>query len=287
MFYLVDSEKAKKEISSDCDYNSHLTKHYVEGVLSFEGSIEEGLKESVIEDSINNYKLITKHISEGIYAVNKDENVLNILSKYIDKIGVIVTNGEDNIGLPYTLGENIIVPCGYHHPPGPLGYVNPHLLVHEAWHIISRNNENLRDAAYNSLGFEKVEGLSVVEELSKIGYGEEEYFINPDAINNNYLYKLDNGEYILPFLGRNMSSSCLLFDKNKNVKELKDLREFPEYVKDFKIGYNSSVEEICAELFRAGVLNIESIKFGVKKSDNFYKAIDFSKSVNKNIFKLK
>lgn len=274
MFYLMGYEEATDVITQDEYYNKHVTKFYLNNIIETNFGIKECLRSSVVSLEDLSEKVKNNFIV-GIENSN-NESIKNKLEKYIDKVGVIITDGTDNIGLPYTLGNNIIIPQRYHHPPGLLGYVNPHLMVHEAWHIISRNNEKIRDAAYSSLGFEKVDNLDIVENLKKLNLGEDEYFINPDSIRNNYIYYVGSGEYICPFLGKGMSSVCLVFDNKKEIKRLDSLSNFKMYQEEFNIGYNSSIEEVCAELFRAGVLGDKDLFLGVKNANKFYEAINLS-----------
>lgn len=290
-FKILSTKEAKDYIISDKQYLNHCTEHYKKEIGVQNGwSLEKHLQFNVLGKEEAHLKIMKNLVKES----EQNENLQKTLSLFFSKdeeVNIIFTTGQDNIGLPYTLNKAILIPSAYHFPPSPLGFVNPELLVHECWHIISRTNPELRDKAYKSLGFEKEENIEITKELKKLNLSEEYYFINPDAINNNYIYKTDaildknNNQYnfILPFLSKGMSSAILIFDEDKNILGIDSLSKSKEYTQDFNIGYNNSIEEVCAELLRAKTFNHDHIYNNVKDSQQFYKTIFKKRKIeNKN-----
>lgn len=271
-FRLLSKEEGQKEIILDHEYNQHCTESYKKFIGVKNKTLEEHLIQSVTEPS----NIIKENINKS-----ETPSLISFLSQFFkpQQINIIITDGSDNIGAPYTLANNIIIPDKYHFTGSVLGYINPHLLIHESWHILSRNNPEIRKTAYQIFDFIEVKNLNIIEKLKKINYNETDYFINPDSIFNNFVYPIYNEDkkfefYILTFLGKQMIPKALTFDKNFNVEKLTDLNKIKQYSKDFNIPYNSSIEEICAELFRMYGTNTFIPQHSVKKQNDFFKFLN-------------
>lgn len=205
-------------------------------------------------------------IQEQIDVLQNSENKINesITSLKFDidiNMGIIFTDGSDNIGEPYTKGVDMVFPIGCDDRDNVLGHLNPHLVVHELWHIISRNNPDLRKAAYKSIGFEETDTPLEM----KAGFDEhiaDKYFTNPDAISHDHFLKYEDGDEnvfeLYPILtsGGDFLSGELAIVYENEVIGSDLIGNHPFYIRKFKnVAYNIHPDEICAEHFRYLCMN--------------------------------
>ncbi|MEW7863970.1 hypothetical protein [Aeromonas diversa] len=103
------------------------------------------------------------------------------LSLFIpETIGLIKTNGQEEPGNAYCRNDNNIVihPAALTREPARL----TRLLIHELFHLISRNNPVLKERLYNTLGFFKGEELLLPDSLA------DATITNPDSPANDFFF---------------------------------------------------------------------------------------------------
>ena len=96
-------------------------------------------------------------------------------------IYVVKTTGNEEGGAPYTRGCALILPKRVLTPSRPL---DPRLISHELFHILSRTNPGLRDRLYQAIGFEKCAEIVIPEIL------QGRKITNPDAPANDHCIRV-------------------------------------------------------------------------------------------------
>ena len=96
-------------------------------------------------------------------------------------IYAVKTTGNEEGGAPYTRGHALILPKRVLTPGRPL---DPKLVSHELFHILSRSNPGLRDRLYQAIGFEKCTEIEFPETLK----GRK--ITNPDAPANDHCIRV-------------------------------------------------------------------------------------------------
>jgi len=112
------------------------------------------------------------------------------------EIILIKTTGREEGGAAYCRDNNVIVL--------PLNIINNYskdrlydLILHELFHIFTRNNKNTQEALYAVLSFKKSNDLRLPNDLF------QKKITNPDAVLNNYYFsaKVNGNEYkLMPIL---------------------------------------------------------------------------------------
>jgi hypothetical protein len=107
------------------------------------------------------------------------------------EVWLVVTNGQESAGAPYTRGNFIALPG----VGAPQGVADAHLLMHELWHVVSRHDPALATRLYAELGFEPMSPLRLPEAWADIA------IINPDAPINRHAMRLTlNGGVAGPWI---------------------------------------------------------------------------------------
>jgi len=178
------------------------------------------------------------------------------------KINIIRTTGEESFNLAYTRGDSIVIPYSVDlKDKNSLHAINESLLFHEIFHILSRNDQSLREECYSYFKFFKVDPINFKGLIT-----------NPDCPVYDYAIKLNVGNLIFK---EQMSCVPVIyevdgrFDWNSVYSIEKDLLIHVDSTDLFKIigtntKYISHPEEICAEHFRILMTNW----FDSKKSKN-------------------
>lgn len=96
-------------------------------------------------------------------------------------IYVVKTTGNEEGGAPYTRGCALILPKRVLTLSRPL---DPRLISHELFHILSRTNPGLRDRLYQAIGFEKCAEIVIPEIL------QGRKITNPDAPANDHCIRV-------------------------------------------------------------------------------------------------
>ena len=111
-------------------------------------------------------------------------------------IYLVKTTGKEEGDSAYCRGQNVIV---FSQNMIKMDDLNEkkELLIHELFHIFSKNNLDVREKLYNSIGFYKTNELAMTPLMSQYK------ITNPDAVHNNYYFNATvegNKEKVLPFL---------------------------------------------------------------------------------------
>lgn len=189
-YIFVEGEAAAEILSQKDDYIEKLSafdyasKFKTEHVLS-----QEEFFDFYLEHVLDWSEVHKNAIDE---AMDKILPKLDALGMELPQISFILTTPEEEGGAAYTRHRSIILKSRF------IGTsTNPNLerlIVHEIFHIYSRENKELRDALYGVIGFLPCEELMIPEEL-------KDYTIaNPDAPNNNYYIELEYENETLAFV---------------------------------------------------------------------------------------
>ena len=126
-------------------------------------------------------------------------------------------------------------------------------LVHEATHILQRLSLQFEfEKTYYKLIFKKKD---VKYKLLKIPYIKENWISNPDGLNGEWLYKI-NDVYICPLFQLNdkgdHDNKFVKFDKNfeiiGDVQDIKDCKEYRNF-NNYKIGQNDHHTKYLDHIF--------------------------------------
>ncbi len=96
-------------------------------------------------------------------------------------IYLVKTTGKEEGGAAYTRDQALILPQNMLTPHRP---VNPRLIAHELFHILSRSNPGLRDRLYQAIGFVKCSEIEFPEAL------RNRKITNPDAPANDHCIRV-------------------------------------------------------------------------------------------------
>jgi len=111
-------------------------------------------------------------------------------------ITIIKTTGNEEAGAAYCRGNAIVFPANMLNGPGL-----ERTALHELFHIVTRNNPDLRKSLYGVLGFLPCNEIEVPEELKEIK------ITNPDAARNNFYIELEYSGRKVPVIPILLSSS--------------------------------------------------------------------------------
>lgn len=245
-FKILNIDESKKYVAKKDSYLDYITPFYIKKILKKSNSnyddFIKNFQNSCVNPNINSYSFFE------IFEKRINLSLINLKISIDETIYIIFTDGSDNIHLPYTKGKSIILPFDITNS----SYYS--LIVHELWHILSRNNKKLRLDAYKSIGWIYHENLFNNNIL-------HQEFINPDACHHDHYINLNdingNNFNISPI----MIESCFnnyfaVFDENLNFLRLDNYKNFKSYKELWKnTGYNNHPEEICAEHFMLLVLD--------------------------------
>src|SRR6185503_8324689 len=78
---------------------------------------------------------------------------------------------------PHTRANAIVMPASYL-ARGP--NVLAHVLVHETFHVLTRNNEPLREQLYAAIGFGRCESVVIPDEIARLA------ITNPDTVESRH-----------------------------------------------------------------------------------------------------
>jgi hypothetical protein len=245
---LLNKIEAQQYISEPDLYMDSVTPYYISKILHQKGTMEDFVVN--FQNSCFDFKdSSVKTLKEYEDRLNND---LSKLGLDIDEtVYFISTNGRDNINLPYTKGKAVIVPnykCFGINITGSdlLGYP---LTVHEIFHTLSRNNQDLRKSCYKSLGWIDAGKPLFNDDLLN------EIFINPDAVSHDhYINYHINGETVklAPLMYKEMGrNSFAVIDDSLEVKKIEPFFNYNQYGSMWRnTSYNNHPEELSAEHFR-------------------------------------
>lgn len=190
------------------------------------------------------------------------------------EIKILKTSGNEEFGSAYCRGLNLMVL----HEKALLRNIDSltRLIIHELFHLISRNNEELREALFNIIGFKKGPTLVLDEKI------DHNRITNPDATDMQFYFpgKINGKDEILyPILIRNNKKENKIFDLKYISINGHDCFDENEIANLYEcIGNNTDYiihpEEIIAEKFTILVCNEEIKSEGIifemrKKLDQY------------------
>ena len=202
----------------------------------------------------------TDEINKLASCFNAAINFYGDFSSFIPNIIVFVKmNGMEEPGNAYCRNNNTII---LH--PSALNRELPsltRLLVHELFHIISRNNNNLKEQLYNPIGFLKNEVANFPPNIA------ETIITNPDYPINEYVFKakIKNSFYdVYPILYATEYESMnhetikakFIDTKYLNIYEMEEIENYSQCIGN-NTDYTIQPEEIIAENITEMLLNEE------------------------------
>lgn len=175
----VDGDKAKQLIMTEDDYAARLSK--------FDLQSKTQRKDNVTLADYLNYS------AEQVVKWEKDEK--KVIGEVVSSTGDKIKSLALNIKMPDTI---FIIKSTMANEGGAEGYTRLNYIVlkdnrvqsnsssleslfaHELFHVISRNNPEMSEKIYNSIGFKKCNDVSYPVEIAELR------ITNPDAPLNNY-----------------------------------------------------------------------------------------------------
>lgn len=186
----VEGDKAKQMIMTEDDYTSRLSK--------FDLQSKTQRKDSVTLADYLNYS------AEQVVKWENDE--MKIIGEVVSSTGNKIKSLALNIKMPDTI---FIIKSTMANEGGADGYTRlnyivlkenlvgrkstrlENLFAHELFHVISRNNPEMSEKIYNTIGFRKTNDVPYPPEIADLRIS------NPDAPLNNYYITLEyNGKPI-------------------------------------------------------------------------------------------
>ncbi len=222
---------------------------------------------------------------EELYLTTALTEIKGFLKKYNillpEEIYLLKTTGTEEGNSAYCRNQNIIVFAKSMIKMNDL-YAMEEILIHELFHIFSKNNLEVREKLYNSIGFYKTKNLLFPQNLA-------EYKItNPDSVDNNYYFESTvNGrkEKVMPVLFASeyydekkggdffdyLQLAFCCIEENDNNSQIKNsennyyiypLKMIPNYISLIgeNTGYIIHAEEVLADNFVLMVTNSKNIK---------------------------
>jgi hypothetical protein len=250
IYFTIRSQEQSKKIMMELDsFTSEMNYHnikFVDKKLNTKKEYLEHLGKSVL----NFHESEIKKIHRFIELIN--ERIIEIDLRINLNIGFIKTNGTDSFDLPYTRGNNVILPS----KDGNIlsRNLNLGLIIHEIFHILTRMNPEIRNELYKIVGFYKSPHTIITNQ-------EPGMIINPDALTFDYYGKCFRDKQqinVLPLImmsndGKEMEWVKLMVLNSflQKTNEIISVKE-TNYVELYSHAsqYVSHPEEICAESFR-------------------------------------
>lgn len=118
-------------------------------------------------------------VTSAFHAIQAELEALSL--PFPKQIHLVTTTGHEEGGADYTRGHAIVIAKG--HLTAPSARLQK-IIAHELFHILSRNNPDLRDELYAAIGFVKCNELSFPAELLP------RKITNPDAPINEHCVRL-------------------------------------------------------------------------------------------------
>ena len=201
--------------------------------------------------------------------------------KFPQKILLIKTTGREEGGAAYCRPNAIVIPQNML-IQGNAGLQK--LFTHELFHILTANNQKLKEALYGVINFKKCDDIKLPVKLHEIK------ITNPDGFNNDHYIEVQYGNSIIRVVPiiyssalkynvakggeffRYLRINLLVIEKEGNSWRYKrdntgepvllEMRDVPDYFN--KIGFNTNYsfhpEEILAENFVLMVQRTQPIK---------------------------
>ena len=209
------------------------------------------VKNTINFTEVDKFKLnnILNSLNRRIIDFNKKNNTNIPVMKTWNLIKI---SSDMDWGFPYTIDNYIVISDDF--ITNGLTEQMLSTLFHEQFHIYQRKYPIIFKKLYSQWNFKYIKNFKLPSKI-------DDYIItNPDAPNNDYIFKINKNNYLLPILildknnNDNHLSKCIFLKKNKNslqIKSLKlvNLKDIPKYFARFyKIHQNYHPNEIFANL---------------------------------------
>ena len=146
--------------------------------------------------------------------IAKSKIKLGFLANHLPKkISFIKTTGQDEGGAPYTRGNSIIIPK---RQISQSVQKLERLFYHELFHIISRNNQKLRDELYSIIGFKPCGAVKlpnnmmplrisnpdapIIEHCIRISFEDDKHWVAPVLFSRIPKYNPETGDTFFRYL---------------------------------------------------------------------------------------
>ena len=273
-------EEARKRLTTKDDFINSLSPFDRSARLKTDRTVSE---EEFIEHLANQVRSWTDDEKIRIRAII--ESISNQLRpfelKFPQKILLIKTTGREEGGAAYCRPNAIVIPQNML-IQGNAGLQK--LFTHELFHILTANNQKLKEALYGVINFEKCNDIELPVKLREIK------ITNPDGFNNDHYIEVQYGNSIIRVVPiiyssapkynvakggeffRYLRINLLVIEKEGNSWRYKrdntgepvllEMREVPDYFNKigFNTFYNFHPEEILAENFVLMVQRTQPIK---------------------------
>lgn len=236
-YSLLTKEQGQGEITKKDDYINGLDEY---NLKEFHG---KNTKEEYLEKAKNAVDFFEyKHrqrLNKIMASLQKRWEELGLPSLHVN---FVITSGLEMNNLAYTRGNTIFFPRKYF---SPWLYLKP-LVAHEIFHVLSRNNPELRKRAYEVFGFFEVPEVKASKVL-----------LNPDAPINNQaveVWTLRGRRRVVPLIRSRENSWFLPFSfvvVDVDTKEELSVYKTSLFLKTgLTTQYLAHVEEISADFFK-------------------------------------
>lgn len=243
-------------------------------------------KKIYTKNTINFTEVDKFKINNNLNSLNK--RIIDFNNKNNTNIPVMKTwnlikiSSNMDWGFPYTINNYIVISDDFITNTTTKQMLST--LFHEQFHIYQRKYPMIFKKLYSQWNFKYIKNFKLPSKI-------DDYIItNPDAPNNDYIFKLNKNNYLLPILildknnNDNHLSKCIYLKKNKNSFEIKsskliNLKDIPNYYTRFyKIDQNYHPNEIFANLMSKIVFQ------KLKLNNNDHKLIKKFFDINLQIF---
>lgn len=213
-------------------------------------------KKIYTKNTINFTEVDKFKINNNLNSLNK--RIIDFNNKNNTNIPVMKTwnlikiSSNMDWGFPYTINNYIVISDDFITNTTTKQMLST--LFHEQFHIYQRKYPMIFKKLYSQWNFKYIKNFKLPSKI-------DDYIItNPDAPNNDYIFKLNKNNYLLPILildknnNDNHLSKCIYLKKNKNLFSIKssklfNLKDIPNYYTRFyKIHQNYHPNEIFANL---------------------------------------
>lgn len=279
-FKFANKSEGCELLKSEDEFTNNLSEFDMSSRLKTSKNVsKEEYLNFICQQSLDWSEEEVSYLNKVFNDINKQFSQYKILLP--KEIYLIKTTGAEEGNSAYCRNQNIIILARNMIKMEDLTAMKE-LLIHELFHIFSKNNLDVREQLYNSIGFYKTKNLLFPQNLAKYK------ITNPDSVNNNYYFESTvngNKEKIMPILvaardydeekgGEFFDYLQLVFcsiEENENNSQIKiinnryciyRLRMVPNYLS--LIGENTDyiihAEEVLADNFVLLVTNSKNIK---------------------------
>jgi hypothetical protein len=196
--HFVDQDEGAKILTTKDDFIQRLSPFDRAGRMKTENTISEAEFLIFVKGSVISWK--ESEITKVESLINKIGTLLNDLPVPLPAtIQLIKTTGDEEGNAAYTQGTAIVLPRFYLETNRD---DTETILCHELFHVISRQNPELRERLYQAIGFSKCNEIALPASLAR------RRITNPDAPRNDHYIQLKVG-------GQNVFAVPILFSSSE------------------------------------------------------------------------